>query len=426
VRGGKNNSSSTSIDDDQMTIRIVRDECSLRVDSDGEIGFAADDRDIERLDRGGYFEIEERQGRERRRVEVAREGDGLTRRWLVNRDERPYDDAARAWLADILLVLVRRAGLNAEARAVRIFEQRGADGLIAEIDQLQSDYVAGRYYGVLFARAQLTGPQLTRLLDDAGARIDSDYELAQLLTQLATRGTLEAGVQRAYIRAAETLDSDYEQRRALDALVKGGDLTVEALDAMLASASRLDSDYERAELLVTTASRYPAGRALPPTYLTAIKTMNSDYERRRVLDPLLVRNRLSPADRAQVLEMVTTMDSDYERAEVLLGVVEQGAIDDLTRAPFFRSVEGMSSDHERQRVLTAVVAGRPDEATTLAVLATVRSFDSDYSKAEVLTAVARRGLESDRVREAYRTAAETIGSEYDRERALRAGGMGRT
>jgi beta-lactamase regulating signal transducer with metallopeptidase domain len=422
VRGGRRNSSSTNIDDDRMTMTIVRDDCTLKVDSDGKVTFTEDDRDIAGIGGGGFFEIEEREGRNRRRVEISAEGGGLERRWLVDGDEQPWGDPARAWLADALLVLVRRAGINAEARALRIFRQGGAEALIAEIDLLQSDYVAAQYYTVLFERADLTAAQQTRLLQNASERVSSDYELGRIMKALAARGRMEASVQRAYVQASESLDSDYEHRHALDALVKANDLDVTAMDAMLASARRLESDYERAELLVTTAARYPAGRPLPASYLTAVSDMDSDYEQRRVLDPLLTRDRLSPEDRARVLTVLTDMDSDYERAELLVSMVREAPIDDATRAAFFRAADRLDSDHERQRVLDAVIAGRPDEATTLAVIASARGINSDYSKAEVLVAVARRGL-TGQVREAYLSAVDTIDSSYERDRARRAAGL---
>jgi hypothetical protein len=423
VRGGRRSSSSTNVNDDRMTIKIVRDDCSLSVDSEGEISFSEDDRDVAGISRGGYFEIEEREGRNRRRVEITPEDGALRRRWLVDGDERPYGDEARAWLADMVLVLMRRAGLNAEARALRIFERGGADGLAAEIEQLQSDYVAAQYYRVLFDRARLTPAQQTRLLDGAATRITSDYELGRVLKTLAARGPLDASVQRTYVQAAQNLESDYEHRQALEALTRAGELDVTAMDAMLASARQIESDYERAELLTAMAARYPAGRPLPGSYLAAVSGMDSDYERRRVLDPLLARDRLSSADRARVLEALAGMSSDYERAEVLLGVVKSGSIDDVTRTPFFSAVDQTSSDYERQRVLDAVVAGRPDEATTLAVIASATNISSDYSKAEVLVAVAGRGLRTDRIRQAYLTAAESIRSRYERDRAREAAGL---
>jgi hypothetical protein len=83
----------------------------------------------------------------------------------------------------------------------------------------------------------------------------------------------------------------------------------------------------------------------------------------------------------------------------------------------------MSSDHERQRVLTAVLAGKPDEETLLAVIASADQINSDYAKTEVLVAVARRGLETDRVRQAYLSSVDRIRSNYERDRARRAAGL---
>jgi beta-lactamase regulating signal transducer with metallopeptidase domain len=421
--GSRTNSNSTSSNDHRVTVTLVRDDCTITVHSEGEIAFTNDDRDVARISAGGFFEIEERVGRTRRRIEIVSDGGALERRWLVDGDPRTYDDAARAWLADVLLVLMRRAGFDAEARALRIFEQRGAEGLMQEIEQLRSDYVGGLYYRVLFDRAQLTPAQQGRLIEGAARRIDSDYELGNVLKALAARGPLDPGVQRAYVQATGSLDSDYEHRQALDALVRSGDLDQTALDAMLVSARRLDSDYERAELLTATAARYPAGRPIPDSYLAAVSDMDSDYERRRVLDPLLARDRLSPEDRARVLALLADMDSDYERAEILLAVVHGGALDQATRIPFFRAVDAMDSDHERQRVLQAVIQGNTDEATLLGVIASAKGIDSDYSKAEVLVAVARRGLGSDALRSAYLSAVETIDSSYERDRARAAAGL---
>jgi len=430
-----NNSSSTSINDAHMMIQLSRGDCTLTVRAEGEMGgyasaptgkgmtFSDDDRDIVRLPEHGYFEIEERSGRSRRRVEVTEADGKLERRWFVDGGEQPYGDVARAWFGDALVVLARRAGINAEARAVRIFQSQGADGLIAEIAELQSDYVASKYYRVLFDRAQLSSAQLARLLDDAAGRINSDYELGRVLSTLAAHGPLDQDVQRAYVRAANSIDSDYEHGRALGALVQSSDLDVDAMDAIFASASRINSDYERSRLMLAVAERYPSGKPLPASYLTAVGGMKSDHERGRVLTALLNRDRLSSDDRGRVLAVVEKIQSDHTRGEVLLGVIERGRLDEATRAPFFRAVGTIESSFERQRVLTAVIQSGPDEATMLAVLEAARAIDSDHSKAEVLVAAATKGLTSDRVRAAYAAVAETIASRSDRNRVYRAAGL---
>jgi len=433
TRGTKNSSSSANIDDDRMTIQVTRDDCTLSVRAQGEITFAATDRDLERLARGGYFEIEERMGSSRRRVEV-RETDGsLRRRWYVDGTEQTYGDEARAWLGDVIMVLFRRTGLNAEARATRILKQGGPDALIAEIAEMQSDWAASRYYVVLFEGAQLTAQQQATLVEDAGRRITSDHALGQVLGALADRGPLAPPVQRAYITAAARIESDHEQGQALAALARKSDLGVEALDGMLTSAGRIGSSYERATLLLAIADRYPADRPLPASYLSAVTGMESDHERGRVLGRLLERDRLSAADRARVLDAVAQIDSDHQQAELLLALTQSGPIDPTIRAPFFRAVGGIGSSFDRQRVLIAAAGGSepgrgepvPDEATLLAVVEAAGGITSSHSKAEVLLAVAARGLSTDALRRAYLETAGGISSRSDRERVMQAAGMSR-
>jgi hypothetical protein len=78
-------------------------------------------------------------------------------------------------------------------------------------------------------------------------------------------------------------------------------------------------------------------------------------------------------------------------------------------------------------VLSAVVAGRPDPGTVSAVLRSARGIGSSSSKAEVLVSVAEAGLLStDGLREEYLSVAGSIGSRSERERVLRAAGMGST
>jgi beta-lactamase regulating signal transducer with metallopeptidase domain len=435
--GSVHTSSSTSINDEHMMISLSHGDCTITVRADGEIAgyesaptgkgitFADDDRDIVRLPSGGYFEAQERSGQSRRRVEITERNGVLERRWFVDGSEQTYDDRARAWFGDLLLVLARRAGLNADARAVRIYESQGADGLITEIGQLQSDYVAGKYFRVLFDRATLSSSQLARLLDDAANRIDSDHELGRILATVAAHGPLDADVQRAYVRATNHLDSDYEHGRALSALAATSDLQVGALDAILESADKISSDYERSKLLLSVADRYPAGRPLPATYLRAVGAMSSDHERGRVLSALLKRDQLSADDRGRILRVVETIGSDHTKGEVLVGLIERGRLDEATRTPFFRAVGSIESSYERQRVLTAVVGSGPDDETMVAVLNAARDIDSDHSKAEVLVAAAANGLTSDRARSAYADVAATIQSRYDRNRVYEAAGLRR-
>ena len=128
------------------------------------------------------FEIEEREGRSRWRLEVDSDSDGNIRhRWFVDGDEQTYDSAAQQWFADLLPLVFRRAGINAEERAARILERDGVEGVLREISYIPNDYVARKYFEVLLTQAELSERQLREVVQQAGQELDSDYELAELL-----------------------------------------------------------------------------------------------------------------------------------------------------------------------------------------------------------------------------------------------------
>ena len=78
-------------------------------------------------------------------------------------------------------MLVRRSGLGAEARVKSIFEKKGVNGVLEEIDLLGGDYARRLYFVAL---VDLRTVRLQRRQASAGAvaqRMTSDYDRRQVL-----------------------------------------------------------------------------------------------------------------------------------------------------------------------------------------------------------------------------------------------------
>jgi hypothetical protein len=345
---------------------------------------------------------------------------GLERRWYVNDTAKPWDAGAREWFQRTLLVLYRRAGVNAEARATRIFERGGADALLAEIAHIPTDYTASEYYAVLLTRATLPSATVRRLVVDAAGRIRSGYALGTILLATAEHQSLDEATALAMVAASDSISSDYTHGKVLEALVSTDAVDQRVADAVFASARRIGSDYTRAKVLTSYAAQYPAAKALPPAYLAAVRGIDSDYEKGQVLLALLRRDHVGPSAVAQVDTLAAAIGSDHTRSEVLLVRLRQQPLDGQTRAAFFRAAEGLHSDYELGRVLKAVAASKPDSATVATALAAVGRVGSDYAAADVLVAFAKRALVSAGLRTTYIHAAQRIGSRYSRNRALAA------
>ncbi len=148
-----------------------------------------------------------------------------------------------------------------------------------------SDYEQRRSFSTLLAKERPSPAVLAVMLQ--AQEIGSDYELAQLLTEVPPAALGDATVRSAYLKAAEGIGSDYEHHRALSVAVASEKLSGDSLVAVLRSAAReIGSDYELASLLVEIAGRYNLTGTARDAYVEAASSIGSKYERGRAEEAL--------------------------------------------------------------------------------------------------------------------------------------------
>lgn len=418
---GNSQSSSTNIDDADATIRIVVDGCELFVRSRGRVEFSDDDRTVSRVASNGYFEIEERRDRERRRVEFDSRSGDLDRRWYVNGSEQAWSGAADEWLHGALLAMFRRTSFEARARAERVHRRAGKQGLLDEIASLHSSSALGTYFTVLFERERVGPEEARRLAELAGERIQSSSVLGNVLVAIVMNAGVDEPTRAAIVRSAARISSSSERARVLVAAVETAALSPALADAVLETAAGISSSSEKARVLIAVNAQVPTGRALPPSYVSTASGIGSSSELARVLVDLLQRSDVSSEQVATVLRVVPRISSSSEKGRVLRVAVERHGLDERTRAPFFEAVGGISSSSERETVLRTVTESGPDPASVGLVIDAAKQISGSSSRANVLVGVARAGLlTTDGLRAGYRDAAQGISSPSERERALRA------
>ena len=97
----------------------------------GNVTFANNDQDVMSVSPDGYLFIEESVLWDSWALEFTRRTDeSVGRRLIVNGEEKPVDSEARARMARIFLEVLRRTGINASERAVRILDRQGLDALL--------------------------------------------------------------------------------------------------------------------------------------------------------------------------------------------------------------------------------------------------------------------------------------------------------
>jgi len=327
---------------------------SAKVRAEGTIEFNRDGTDIASISDGGYFRLEVEQNGHTRRLEVEPHAGGLTRALYVDGKERPWDAEARAWLASALVEMDQSTGILIDQRFPLMMSEGGPNRVLDEISRMTSDYVKGLYFARLLD-AKLDRPAMRRALTQAGREIDSDYELAKVLSKAVERDALDDPDAHApFLTATNAIESDYEHARVLMMIVSRKDMTSAEATTALRSATSLSSDYERSRVLTALAARGPLGAAGVSAYIESASKLSSDYERGRSLKALLDSQVVDKANVPALIHAAEGMSSDYERANLLVRIVDRVRLDDSGREAYRRAARGISSDYERNRALAAL------------------------------------------------------------------------
>ena len=420
--GSHTNWTSSDNGSKRWVVRWSEGDCSYEIEARGDVKFNRDLTDIESISSGGSFTLEQHLGDDTKRFVVRPRDDGtLERSYSENGAKREFDAAARAWFAEALVALDRQTGFAADQRVPALLERGGVDAVLKEVTLVQTDYARRRYYTKLLSMRQLDRAQVKRVVEQAGADMTSDYELAELLVSLSKLDAFSDDSHTAFVAAAKKIGSDYERRRALNALLQRDRLAPATVSALLDAASTIQSDYELAELLIDVSKRYAINDQTRPTYIKALGSIKSDYEHRRVLSAIVAGGGLSPAVNRTLLQDAARIESDYELAEFLIQIGKKGGLDASTRDAYFAAADKIGSDYEHRRALMPLVS-RDLLTKDLAksILASAAKIDSDYECSELLIAVANTITIDDELRPAFEKAADTLQGEYEYGRAMSA------
>ena len=408
-------------DDQKGNYIWSKDGHKIEIDYKGRFEFSDDDTDVKSLSPGGYLKIREGSLQNKTTVEITSDDKGnLSRRYWAGTSERPFEPEGRQWLARTLPRFIRQSGIGAPARVARIYRAKGVDGVLAEIQLIEGSWARRVYYGELLKTATLEPRTTALVIQRAGKDLDSDFELASLLTGFGDKLLVDDVTRRAYFEAARSIDSDFEMRRVYSSALKRGPVSPDILAGLLDASTGIESDFELASLLVDVAKLQPLDPRARPGFFKSAATIESDFEHRRVLNTLASRSDLDGTTIASLLESSMLVDSDFEEAALLLTVLKQYSAEGAIRQPFFRAVDSIESSFERSRVLNTV-SKRTDVSpeTVVAILRSTKGVDSSFESSRVLQTLAASHPIKGEARDLYIAIAEGLG-DFEQGRALSA------
>ena len=339
------------------TVRGDSSEFSLR---EGDLAIKANWRGKLKLDKTGdaiayvedFLEIEFEEDGERERLRLTKDGREVdTSYWRDGNEQEPGDETD-AQVGDLVMRFLRASAFEADMRVEKILEAGGVDAVLAEIDQLSSDYAVRQYSAAISKQKTLNTEQVSALIDRL-AVIEGDHDIAQALLAIADHQSLKDAATLKLLAAAEKIDSDYEKRRVLSAMTTRP-LSGDAASAAIALLSSIESDHDirvSAEGLLSQETLSDEHAAELVSVATA--EIDSDHDLRLVLTaaaPRLGDNVVADA----WLEAFSDLGSDYDKRVALEAAADLATSDDALLARLHEAATLIDSDYDRQRALAAL------------------------------------------------------------------------
>jgi hypothetical protein len=248
---------------------------------------------IKSVAQGGYFILDEERGGAERQLKVTAGADGRPNyTYFIGGKSREFDAEAQAWLSGILLNLIRGSDYAAEQRVKWLYEQRGLGGVLKEISVIKSGPVKRAYFQRLIETGHLDSNAAVHIFGQVTRELDSDFERAKLLSDVAGMLVAHNELRAAYFKALDAIDSNFERRRVLTSIVNLENTNKELLIIALQSSLNIKSDFELAEWLIELARVHTIDETLRPGFLAAVKKMQSSHEQGRAL--VALTNNVKP------------------------------------------------------------------------------------------------------------------------------------
>jgi SOS response regulatory protein OraA/RecX len=446
---------SSSRTDRKTTFRHSNGISSFNVEMRGKIELTDNDKDIKSMSADGYLEITKTVFGSRRSIVITPDGSGLKREYYEGRTKVAFEPNGRKWLSEIMTELVRSTTIGAESRVNRFYKQGGANSVVNEIKQLESDYVKAHYasllmklnvpvtdYGMIASNIASTiesdhyvteflkdnmaqfmqTKEATEALFAATRKMESDHYKTEVIKDALISGPASLENVKIIMEATGTMDSDHYKTEVLTSLLKQSNLTDATIAEMINTTKSIGSDHYRSVVLNKALAKQGLSATSYQRAIESIKDIESDHYKAEVLTNLLQKN-LSVEALNNLLPVISSIESDHYITNVANEIVKRQSLSDESFQKLMEAVSGNGSDHYMSVFLqTALERPSLTKQNILSVLQATSRIGSDHYITEVLTDAAYKikAMNDPSLKEAYRVAAKRIESETYYGRAIRA------
>lgn len=364
-----------------INVSIQDSKQKLNLKTKGEVRFTEDDKGIKSLSPDGNISYK----KARNKLKISPEKDGSLL-YVINGTKKSIPNAKDETLIEECVQLMINMGINAEERVEKIYSTTGFEGVLKEVERLQTEYVKSIYLTILGSKNSLSEGERIAFLNTVDSQLPSSYYKTELLNSTQVDYLNQEVTADAYLKTVRNVKSDYYQTAMLERILQQS-LTEKQSEQVLA----------------------------------IINSMESDYYKTEIIKKLLNQSSISDNQFEQYVNMTTYVKSDYYQSEILTSLLKNTSFDEKRYSIIIAGIQNIKSSYYQTAVLQSLINDKEkDEKEWNQLIAYTAKIESDYYKAEVLKKIATTMPETEALQMEFMKAAKTIDSHYYYESVIRA------
>jgi hypothetical protein len=353
------------------------------VSFDGEITVTDNDRDIKSISNGGYLKISKSSfGISRKLVLRGKEGGLIERTYFEGRNEVAYEPDGREWLADILLDVVRQAGIDAQGRINRIYSNDGVNGVLNEIDRIDGNAGKSNYFDALMKK-KLKDQEYVSVAYSISKTMSSNAERGVLYRKHTDTFLKNDMVAASYFQGIRRLSSDAERGSILRHVLKN-ELTAGQMKEVLRAIEATISNAEKGSILRKINISDIENMGLSNDYFDVINSMSSNAEKGSVFRSIMTEVTLSDKMMVEMFYSVEKMTSNAEMESVIREAIDKYKLSDKATIALLHTIETLSSNSEKGSCLRLLAPklskSNPSVMRTFKEVSNTLSSDAEYRR----------------------------------------------
>ncbi len=224
----------------------------VKVRLNGEFEVSETFDGVRRLTPGTALIIEEKREKQYRKLEIRdfEKEDQPVYRYSYQFEEKPYDAAAQAWFAEIMIEIIREAGVLSRQRAAKIHAADARHGLLTEIDKINRERSKRFYYERLLEQRDIETETLDAILKRIPQEFEADANFRIVLSEMLSRHELKGELLREWIQVTPEVNNDVTRANLLtDVVNKISPDDLETMAVYRKAAESIRSETERTRAL---------------------------------------------------------------------------------------------------------------------------------------------------------------------------------